>query len=219
VIAILATAGVVITLIAATLRTDRRHAMKTAAALTELRAMLAKTHVYEVRAHEPGAAIPAGLEHASYLGVVSRSGGHRFRCFVDERRTTVAMVADQGLYLFSATADHVYETMTYPKVWWAPAFMHRLCLPTKTAPAAALVSHGKHVSKVVGTLTRIESIEHVAELQTQLSRRFVAERASRGADQLLDDDLRAFLGHRYDWFAPGVMSALGSGLPRAKVVP
>lgn len=216
-IALVATVAGVAALIAATLRADRRRNERTAARIGTLRAALAQPSVYKVIAD--AAAVPVTPSRTTYLGSLS-TAAKGLPCFIEDSRTIVAMRYDNGAqYVFSTTADAAYETITYPLGWWAPTFIHRLAIPADTSPEAVLERHREQIANVGDALVRIQSIEQVAELQTALSRRFVAARASRDPEELLDDDLRVWLGHNYDWRAPDIKRALGGSLPRARVVP
>ena len=139
--------------------------------------------------------------------------------FLDPEGTTVLVTADHGpVHLFSLTDTDYYLTLVAKRVPWpaTPPFHHLELVGPKT-DAEALETHRNRIRDVVG-LKLFASIDEIADQETHHSARACAWRNAHDDRELLDLDLRAMLGPRYDALGPAVAKRMVQPVPAAKIV-
>ena len=164
-----------------------------------IRAVYAEAHVYRVSTSDELARVPivtvTGMRPLGGLATTVLGKSHVSRYLIDESQTIVATRHESSLYLFSTTDHTAFETVCFPAgLPRSSPDVDHLRLPVTATDAQMLASHRTRLMKASEPLIRIQTIEHLAELQTQLSQRGANWRATQAEDALLDADLCSIVG-------------------------
>lgn len=143
------------------------------------------------------------------------------RAFVDQDRTTCAFLTVYGnqtrarrIALVTYHDDAMYTTRRNQSGTLAePPFTHRLSLAAAT-PYGKLVEEHRKFAKLDGA-QRIETLDHAVDAVAKFRAKTVHWRADTSPDELLDLDLRAVLGTKYEKLGKLWTRRLRERLPEA----
>lgn len=179
--------------------------------------MLDAIHAHEHRLEGCGLTLVgdvAMLQHDRLFAVM--------RAFVDAAGTSVAYVISSrarpvyaALLVESYRADAEYMTMHAAVPIAAPPFSHRQVLPESLAWDAVLARHRTFASVDDPATIRVTSMDDLLRTLAQNHELMVRWRAAQTHEELLDADLRAILGPKYDRYGKGWARRLAVRLPKA----
>ena len=156
-----------------------------------------------------------------------RSPSGALRAFADAEGTTFGWIARAATgtgpvvaLLMSTTPDDVYVTRHTPARGGhlaAAPWSHTEDAPYLLGIGPAVERHRARVASVKG-LTVVRTLEDMQAELRRVRAKTIAWRQAQAPHTLLDRDLRAILGAKYDALGPKLAAKLGVEVPEARVV-
>jgi hypothetical protein len=196
---------------------------KLAAVVQVMRGVESEALVYRVATKEELEEAPAvtvvGMRGFGALATTFRGTKLVLRYVIDDSRTIVATRSRASLSVTSMAGKTLYSTVCLRIGLPQPTpDVDREWFPINAPDHKMVVAHRARIAKAAEPLLQLSTIEQLAELQTELSRRTAQWRATQDEHDLLEADLRSILRDRYARRGDAVRAKLGSLVPKARVV-